>query len=71
MPVDKFGNMDDVKTSDDGASLAYINFSFRKNGTTTATGSINIVGNTLFNVSNAVNPQDVVTKDYVDNRSKK
>ena len=29
-----------------------------------------MAGNTFFNVSSSVNPQDVVTKDYVDNRSK-
>ena len=28
MPVDKFGIMDDVKTSGDGASLSYINNNF-------------------------------------------
>ena len=60
--------MDDVKTSDDGASLAYIdNTSLRKDGTTTVTGSIDMAGNTLFNVSNPVNSHDVATKDYADN----
>ena len=54
--------MDDVKTSDDGASLAYINnIVLRKDG------SIDIAGNTLFNVSNQVNPHSVVTKDYANN----
>ena len=40
-----------------------------KDGITNVTGSIDMAGNTLFNVSNPVNPQDVVTKDIVDNRS--
>ena len=70
MPVDKFGRMDDVKTSGDGVSLAYISNNFlRKDGTTTVTGSINMNGNTLTRVSNPVNPQDVATKSYVDGNS--
>ena len=67
MPVDKLGRMDDAKTNGDGASLAYVNNNFlRKDGTTTVTGSIDMAGNTLFNVSNSVNPHDVVTKDNAD-----
>ena len=67
MPVDKFGRMDDVKTSGDGASLVYINNCLSKDGTTTVTGSIDMAGNTLFNVSDPVNSQDIVTKNYADN----
>ena len=67
MHVDKFGRMDDVKTSNDGASLAYINNNFlREDLTTTVTGSTNMAGYTLFNVSDPVNPQDVVTRNYVE-----
>ena len=68
MPVDKFGRKDDVKTSDDGASVSYIHNNFlRKDGTTTVTCSKDMAGNTLFKVSDQVNPHDVATKEYADN----
>ena len=71
MPVDKFGRMDGVKTGGDGASLSckhkYMNIFLRKDGTTTVTGTIDMAGNTLFNVSNPVNPHNVVIKDYTYN----
>ena len=67
MPVDKFGRMSDTKTRDTGVSLTYINNNYiRSDGTTPVYGSINMNGNTLYNVSNPVNPQDVATKEYVD-----
>ena len=68
MPVDKFGRMSDTKTKDTGVSLTYINNNYvRSDGETQLTGSLNMRGNTLYNVADPVNPQDVVTKVYVDN----
>ena len=68
MPVDKFGRMSDLKTKDTGVSLTYINNNYvRSNGETPLTGSLDMRGNTLYNVADPVNPQDVVTKVYVDN----
>ena len=69
MPVDKFGRMSDTKTKDTGVSLTYINNNYiRSDGGTPVTGSIDMRGNTLYNVSNPVNPQDVATKEYADNK---
>ena len=68
MPVDKFGRMSDMKTKDTGVSLTYINNNYvRSDGETPLTGSLDMRGNTLYNVAEPVNPQDVVTKVYVDN----
>ena len=68
MPVDKFGRMSDTKTTDSGVSLTYINNNYvRSDGGTPLTGSIDMKGNTIYNVADPVNPQDVVTKVYVDN----
>ena len=68
MPVDKFGRMSDTKTKDTGVSLTYINNNYvRSDGGTPLTGSLDMRGNTIYNVSDPVNPQDVVTKVYVDN----
>ena len=68
MPVDKFGRMSDTKTKDTGVSLTYINNNYvRSDGGTPLTGSLDMRGNTIYNVSDPVNPQDVVTKIYVDN----
>ena len=67
MPVDKFGRMSDTKTKDTGVSLTYINNNYiRSDGGTPVSGSIDMRGNTLCNVSNPVNPQDVATKEYAD-----
>ena len=67
MPVDKFGRMRDTKTKDTGVSLTYINNNYiRSDGTTPASGSINMNDNTLYNVPDPVNPQDVATKEYAD-----
>ena len=67
MPVDKFGRMSDTKTRDTGVSLTYINNNYiRSDGSTPVTGSIDMKGNTLTNVSDPVNPQDVATKEYTD-----
>ena len=67
MPVDKFGRMSDAKTRDTGVSLTYINNNYiRSDGNTPVTGSINMNGNNLYNVDDPVNPQDVATKEYVD-----
>ena len=68
MPVDKFGRMSDTKTKDTGVSLTYINNNYvRSDGETPLTGSLDMRGNTVYNVADPVNPQDVVTKVYVDN----
>ena len=68
MPVDKFGRMSDTKTKDSGVSLTYINNNYvRNDGGTPLTGSLDMKGNTIYNVADPVNPQDVVTKVYVDN----
>ena len=67
MPVDKFGRMSDSKTRDTGVSLTYIDNNYiRSDGNTPVFGSINMNGNTLYNVSDPVNPQDVATKEYAD-----
>ena len=68
MPVDKFGRMSDTKTKDTGVSLTYINNNYiRSDGGNPVTGSIDMRDNTLYNVSDPVNPQDVATKEYTDN----
>ena len=67
MPVDKFGRMSDAKTRDNGVSLTYINNNYiRSDGGTPVSGSIDMRGNTLYNVADPVNPQDVATKEYAD-----
>ena len=67
MPVDKFGRMSDAKTRDTGVSLNYINNNYiRSDSGTPVSGSIDMRDNTLYNVSNPVNPQDVATKEYAD-----
>ena len=67
MSVDKFGRMSDTKTKDTGVSLTYINNNYvRSDGGTAITGSLDMRGNTIYNVADPVNPQDVVTKVYVD-----
>ena len=67
MPVDKFGRMSDAKTRDTGVSLTYINNNYiRSDGNTPVSGSINMKGNTLYNVVDPVNLQDVATMEYVD-----
>ena len=67
MPVDKFGRISDAKTRDTGVSLTYINNNYiRSDGSTPVSGSINMNGNTLYNVPDPVNPQDVATKGYAD-----
>ena len=71
MPVDKFGRMSDTKTRDTGVLLTYINNNYiRSDGTTPVSGSINMNGNTLYNVPDPVNPQDVATKEYTDTTNK-
>ena len=68
MPVDKFGRMSDTKTRDTGVSLTYINNNYiRSDGGTPVSGSINMNGNTIYNLSDPVNLQDAATKNYVDN----
>ena len=67
MPVDKFGRMSDAKTRATGVSLTYINNNYiRSDGGSPVSGSIDMNGNTLYNVSDPVNPQDVATKEYAD-----
>ena len=60
--------MSDTKTKDTGVSLTYANNNYiRRDDDTPVSGSINMNGNTLYNVSDPVNPQDVATKEYADN----
>ena len=68
MPVDKFGRSGKSNSViTEGVSLSYIGNNFlRRDGTNTANGSINMTGNTLTNVSNPVNAQDIATKNYVE-----
>ena len=67
MSVNKFWRMSDTKTKDTGVSLTYINNNYiHSDGTTPVSGSIDMRGNTLYNVSDPVNPQDVATKEYAD-----
>ena len=67
MPVDKFGRMSNAKTRDTGVSLTYINNNYiRSDGGTPVSGSINMNGNTLYNVSDP----DVATKEYADTTNK-
>ena len=71
MPVNKFGRMSDAKTRDTGVSLTYINNNYvSSDGSTPVSGSIDMKGNTLNNMSNPVNPQDVATKEYADTANK-
>ena len=71
MPDDKFGRMSDAKTRDTGVSLTYINNNYiRSDGSTPVSGSIKRNGNTLYNVPDPVNPQDVATKEYADTTDK-
>ena len=71
MPVDKFGRMSDAKTRDTGDSLTYINNNYiRSDGSTPVSVSINMNGNTLYNVPDPVNPQEVATKEYADMTNK-
>ena len=71
MPVDKFGRMSDIKTKDTGVSLTYINNNYvRSDGGTPLTGSLDMRGNTIYNIADPVNPQDVATKEYTDTTNK-
>ena len=70
MPVDKFGRMSDTKTKNTGVSLTYINNNYiRSDGTTPVSGSVNMNGNTLYNVPDPVNPHDLprnmLTKKHI------
>ena len=59
--------MSDTKTKDTGVSLTDINNNYiRNDGSTPVSSSIDMQGNTLYNVSDPVNPQDVATKEYAD-----
>ena len=67
MPVDKFGRMSDAKTRDTRVSFNNINNNYvRNDGSSPVSGSINMNGNTLYNVSDPVNIKDVATKEYAD-----
>ena len=71
MPVDKFGRMSDTKTKDTGVSLTYINNNYvRSDGGNPLSGSLDMRGNTIYNVADPVNPQDVATKEYADTTNK-
>ena len=63
--------MIDAKTRDTGVSLTYSNNNYvRSDGGTPVSVSINMNGNTLYNVPDPVNPQDVATKEYTDTANK-
>ena len=63
--------MSDAKTRDTGVSHTYINNNYiRSDGSTPVSGSINMTGNTLYNVPDPVNPQDVATKEYANTTNK-
>ena len=63
--------MSDAKTRDTGVSLTYINNNYiRSDGSTPVSGSINMNGNTFYNMPDPVNPQDVTTKEYADTTNK-
>ena len=71
MPVDKFGNeykrRNVVLKDDGGISISFANKTYiRSDGNTPVTGSLDMKGNTLYNVASPVNPQDVATKEYTD-----
>ena len=71
MPVDKFRRMSNAKTRDTAVSLTYINNNYiRSDGSTSVSGSINMNGNTLYNVPDLVNLQDVATKENADTTNK-
>ena len=60
--------MSGAKTWDTGMSLTFIKNNYVCNdGSTPVSGSIDMNGNTLYNVSDLVNPQNVATKEYADN----
>ena len=70
MFISKFGFAYDKGSREiyDGVSQSYVNNNFlRRDGTTSCTGSLDMTGNTLTNVSDPVNEHDVATKNYVDN----
>ena len=63
--------MSDAKTRDTGVSLTSINNNYiRSDGNTPVSCSINMNGNTLYNLSDPVNLQDVATKEYADTTNK-
>ena len=63
--------LSDANTRDTGVSLTYISNNYiRSDGSTPVSGSINMNGNTLYNVFDPVNPQDVATKEYADMTNK-
>ena len=63
--------MSDTKTKDTGVLLTYINNNYvRSDGGTPLTGSLDMKGNTIYNVVDPVNPQDVATKKYADTTNK-
>ena len=63
--------MSNAKTRDTGVSLTYINNNYvRSDGSTPVTGSIDMKSNTLYNVSDPVNPQHVAMKEYADTTNK-
>ena len=74
MPVDKFGRIiRDAKrtvvqeTTASDLSVTEMNDHFvRRDGSNTVFGSINMMGNTLTNVSNPASDHDVANKVYVD-----
>ena len=71
MLVDKFRRMSDAKTRDTGVSLTYINNNYiLSDDSTPVSSSIDMNDNTLYNVPDPVNPQDVATKETTDTANK-
>ena len=74
IPVDKFGRIiRDAKrtvvqetTASDLSVTEMGDYFVRRDGSNTVVGSINMMGNTLTNVSNPASDHDVANKVYVD-----
>ena len=70
MPVDKFGGCESKLYKSSGVSHSYINNNFlKRDGTSSAMGSINMAGYKLINVGYPDSALDVANKSYVDSSS--
>ena len=72
MPVDKFGRRYTAVQENVSSDVSFTqigDYFIRRDGSNTSTGSINMTGNTLTNLSGPVNDHDAANKLYVDRRS--